>query len=178
MSLRKEKLIGIFGGSFDPPHHGHLKVANNCIKKIKLDNLFWVLTKKNPFKPKALLNIKERLRMCKKLTKKSKKIKVKFIDHIINSSRTIKIIRYLKKRNKNCRFFLIIGSDSLINFHRWKSSKKIIKMTTLVIYPRAGFENKAKNSVILRELNKKNSIFLKCRKVNISSSKLRKNYLQ
>ncbi len=178
MNSSKEKLIGIFGGSFDPPHIGHLKIANNSIKKVKLDNLYWVVTKKNPFKPKALFNIKERLRLCKKLTKKNKKIKVKFFDHITKSSRIIKVIKYLKRKHKNSKFFLIIGSDSLINFHRWELSKKIVKMTTLVIYPRSGFENKAKNSIISRELNKENSIFLKSSKVNISSSKLRKNYLR
>ena len=54
MNLAKKKNIGIFGGSFDPPHKGHLIIAQSVIKKIKLHKLFWIVAKKNPFKKKNI----------------------------------------------------------------------------------------------------------------------------
>tara|TARA_B100001996_G_C18662835_1_gene593740 strand:- start:93 stop:638 length:546 start_codon:yes stop_codon:yes gene_type:complete len=178
MGLSKEKKIGIFGGSFDPPHKGHLIIAKQVIKKIKLNKLFWLVAKKNPFKKVAHLNLNKRIELSKNLVKSEKKIIVKFLDNRMKSSRTINNIMYLIRKNKNSKFFLIIGSDNLINFHKWKSWKKIIKVTTLVVYPRNKFQNKAKKSIISRYLSKKNVIFIKSKKIDISSSKLRKNYLK
>ena len=177
MNLSKKK-IGIFGGSFDPPHKGHLVIAQNVIKKIKLNKLFWIVAKKNPFKKKTYFNLKKRIELSRNLVKNEKKIIVKFLDNQTKSSRTINNIMYLIKKNKNSEFFLIIGSDNLINFHKWKSWKKIIKVTTLVVYPSNKFQNKAKKSIISRYLSNKNVIFIKSRKIDISSSKLRKNYLK
>ena len=127
MNLSKKK-IGIFGGSFDPPHKGHLVIAQNVIKKIKLHKLFWIVAKKNPFKKKTYFNQKKRMELSENLVKNEKKIIVKFLDNRIKSSRTINNIMYLIRKNKNSKFFLIIGSDNLINFHKWKSWKKIIKV--------------------------------------------------
>ena len=177
MNFTKKKPIGIFGGSFDPPHVGHLKIANFCIKKLKLQSLFWLVAKKNPFKKKPFLSLKKRILLSKNLTKKNNKIKVKYLDDLINSSRTIKVVTYLRRKNKNNDLYFIIGSDSLINFHKWDNSKKIIDLVKLVIFPRTGYDKRAKNSAISRHLNVKNSIFLKSNRVNISSSQLRKNYL-
>ena len=178
MSLSKKKLIGIFGGSFDPPHKGHLKIAKTCIKKVKLNKLLWVVTKKNPFKKEAFFNLNKRIKLSKNLTKKNKKITVRFLDNLAKSSRTIDILKYLRKQNKNSKLFLINGSDNPMNLHRWKSWKKIIKISTLVVYPRNRFQNKAKKSIISRYLGSKNAIFVKSKKINISSSKLKKNYLE
>ena len=178
MALSKEKNIGIFGGSFDPPHKGHLIIAQQVIKKIKLNKLFWLVAKKNPFKKRTHFSLIKRMELSKNLVKNERKIIVKFLDNQIKSSRTINNIMYLIKKNKNSKFFLIIGSDNLINFHKWKSWKKIIKITTLVVYPRDKFENRAKRSIISRYLSNKNVIFVKSKKIDISSSKLRKNYLK
>ena len=178
MNLTKKKKIGIFGGSFDPPHKGHLIIAQSAIKKIKLNKLFWIVAKKNPFKKKTYFNQKKRMELSENLVKNEKKIIVKFLDNRIKSSRTINNIMYLIRKNTNSKFFLIIGSDNLINFHKWKSWKKIIKISTLVVYPRNKFQKKAKKSTISRYLNNKNIIFIKSKKIDISSSKLRKNYLK
>ena len=76
MLKTEKKLIGIFGGSFDPPHDGHFKIAKFCIKKLNLDILYWVVAVKNPFKKKSLFSIKRRLKKSQILVNKFKKIKV------------------------------------------------------------------------------------------------------
>ena len=78
MLVGKKKGIGILGGSFDPPHKGHLKISNISLKKIKLKKIYWIVTKKNPFKKTPHFSLKERILRCHKITQKNSKIK-KFI---------------------------------------------------------------------------------------------------
>ncbi len=75
--------IGILGGTFDPPHRGHLKISKISIKKFNLDLLIWAITKKNPFKKKSFFSIKNRIEKSKKKTKKITKIQIKYYDQII-----------------------------------------------------------------------------------------------
>ena len=88
------------------------------------------------------------------------------------SPTSIKLIKYLKKRG-NYNVFFIIGADNLINLHKWKNFKELIKLTKLVVFSRKGFDTKAKKSVIMRNLKRKNIKFIKNFKVNISSTQLR-----
>ena len=78
--------------------------------------------------------------------------------------------------NKNDELYLIIGSDNLISFHKWDNWKIILKNCHLVVYPRKGFDKKARKSKIIRHIKNKNIIFIKGQKVDISSTKLRKYY--
>ena len=64
-----KKKIGVFGGTFDPPHKGHLQIANFSLKKLKLDYLIWAITKRNPFKKKPMLSLKSRVFLSKKFIK-------------------------------------------------------------------------------------------------------------
>ena len=75
-----EKKIGIFGGSFDPPHRGHVQIAKLSLKKLNLNQLFWAITKRNPLKKKPLLTLNDRILLSKKLVRKNKRIKIKNFD--------------------------------------------------------------------------------------------------
>ena len=68
-----KKNIGIFGGSFDPPHKGHLMIGKLSIKKLKLKKLYWLVTNKNPLKTKTYFTLKERVKRSKIITRKEKK---------------------------------------------------------------------------------------------------------
>tara|TARA_B100001057_G_C22637599_1_gene866893 strand:+ start:240 stop:782 length:543 start_codon:yes stop_codon:yes gene_type:complete len=173
MLSSKKRGLGILGGSFDPPHKGHLKISRISLKKLKIKKVYWILTKKNPFKKKSFYSLKERLSKCKKLLQKSKNIKVIYLDDRIKSSRTINILNYFKKYKNKKALYLIIGSDNLINFHKWKSWKKIVKMVKLVVFSRKGYDKKSKVSIAVKYLNKKNIIFVKNKKINVSSSEIK-----
>tara|TARA_B110000259_G_C13970891_1_gene384655 strand:- start:517 stop:1047 length:531 start_codon:yes stop_codon:yes gene_type:complete len=170
----KKKIIGIFGGSFDPPHRGHLEISKLAIKKLALDQIFWCITKGNPHKKKTFFSLSERIKKSKTLTNKVKKIKIKFFENKIKSVNTIDLIKYLKKKNKRDKFFLIIGSDNLINFHKWKNWKLLSKLTEIVVFSRKDYDKKAKKSVIMKFM--KNLIFFKNKPINISSTQIKKNY--
>ena len=172
MIRSKEKRIGIFGGSFDPPHHGHLKISKLAIKELYLDQLYWCVTEKNPLKDRTFFSLSERVKKSKNITKKIKKIKIKFFEKQIKSNNTINLINYLTKKNKKNNFFLIIGSDNLIKFHKWKNWKLLVKLIDIVVFSRKDYDKKAKKSVILKHV--KNIIFIKNKPINISSTQIRK----
>ena len=173
--IRSNNKIGIFGGSFDPPHKGHLEISKIAIKKLSLSKLYWCVTKKNPFKKKTLFSLSDRVKQSKNITKKIKKIEIKSIDKKIKSTNTIDLIKYLNKINKKSSFFLIIGSDNLINFHKWKKWKLLTELTKIVVFSRKDFDIKAKKSVIVKIVKK--IIFIKNKQINISSTEIRKSYL-
>jgi len=172
------KRVGILGGTFDPPHEGHLSIARLSIKKLKLNYVIWAITKKNPFKKKPLMSLKKRISLSKEITKPNKKIKVKSYDKKIKSSETINLINYLKRRERKAEYFFLIGSDNLINLHKWKNWKQISKKCRIAIFPRKGYVKKSLDSKAFRTLGNKNLLLLKSKMFNISSSKIRKNYLR
>jgi nicotinate-nucleotide adenylyltransferase len=169
----RNKSVGILGGSFDPPHKGHLAISKIAIKKVKLDRVLWTVTKKNPFKENPFYSLSQRIKLTKKITRNVRKIQIVHLDKIIKSSRTINIINYLIKKKKQKNIFFIIGSDNLITLHKWKSWKKIVKLSKLIVFSRKGYDRKSKKSIVARYLKNK-IIFINNKPITISSTKLRK----
>ena len=97
--------------------------------------------------------------MCRKLIKKNSKIFLKSYEEILKSRTSIALVKYLKKHYRYNIFF-IIGSDNLINFHKWDNYKKLLKLTNLVVFSRKGYDTKAKKSVIMKHLKQKNIKFV------------------
>ncbi len=170
----KKRGIGIFGGSFDPPHKGHVKISNLSLKKINIKKIYWVITKKNPLKNKAFFSVEERIQKSKKITKKIKNVGILYLDNKIKSSRTINVINHFRETRNQKNLYLILGSDNLLNFHKWRDWKKIVKLTKLVVFSRKGYDNKSKESLVVKYLNKKNIIFVNNRLINNSSSNIKK----
>ena len=172
--LKSQKIkIGILGGTFDPAHKGHLKISIQAKKKFKLKKIIWAITKKNPFKSESTSNLRNRTQFAKKLIGKNDYIKVKFYEGKIASNRTFDLIKHLNK-DKKVEIYFIMGADNLINFHKWYKWKSIIKECNILIFDRQGYKAKSLRSVTLSGKNKKNLTFINFKKVNISSSQLRK----
>ena len=163
--------IGILGGTFDPPHKGHVHISQIIVKKLKLNKILWVVTKKNPFKKKPYLSTQARIKLSKKIIKNNKKIFIKYFDERIKSSDTFSLLRYIKTKNKKAELFFLIGADNLKKFHKWKNWNKIPKLAKIVIFPR---KNYSLNTPASKKLPKKDLIYIKSKKVNISSSLIRK----
>ena len=172
MAKNSLKDIGILGGSFDPPHKGHLYVSKQSLKRLKLKKVIWAITKKNPLKKKPFFSFTMRKKMCQRIIKGNKKIQLRYYEDKLKSKSSISLVKFLKK-SKKYKIFFIIGSDNLINFHKWKNYKQLIKMSILVVFSRKGFDTKAKKSVIMKHLKNKNFKFLKNLKIDVSSTQLR-----
>jgi len=126
--------IGILGGTFDPPHKGHLYISKIALKKLRLKKILWVITKKNPLKNKPYLKLKERMKLSKEITRKNKKINIKYFDEKIGSTSTFNLLNYIKRKTKADLFFLM-GADNLKKFHKWKNWKQIPKLSFYFFLP-------------------------------------------
>ncbi len=168
------KKIGILGGTFDPPHQGHLYISKTALRKLKLSKLIWTVTKKNPLKKKPYLSLKLRINLAKKMTINEKKIQIKYYDNKVKSVNTFKLLNYIKKRNKNAKIFFLIGADNLVKLHKWKNWKKIPSLAKIVVFPRTNFSIKSSKAIARKKLKEKDLIYIKSKLINISSSLIRK----
>jgi nicotinate-nucleotide adenylyltransferase len=170
---KKNKKIGILGGTFDPPHEGHLNISKIALKKLKLNAIIWLITKQNPLKQKPYLSVNVRKKLSKNLIKKYKKISIKYLDDLVKSKNTFDLLNFLFKKKKIQLYFLI-GADNLVNFHKWKNWKNIPKLAKIVVFARPGYSRKALSSIAAKKLKKEDWIYLNYKKINISSSLIRK----
>lgn len=164
--------VGLLGGSFNPPHQGHIHISELAIKKLGLNQIWWIPTQKNPLKEAKIYEAYvSRLQKCEKLLKNRSKFKILQFDEIY----TEKLVRKLKLKNKGVEFFWLMGADNLENFHRWKNFKKLISMIHLVIFSRENFLTKIKKTKSWKFIKTgKYSIFF-TKNLDISSSKIRAN---
>ncbi len=172
MANIQKKYIGLLGGSFDPAHKGHLGISKIALKKLKLKKIYWVITKKNPFKKKTFYSLEERINFAKKISRSQKKIQVVHLDDSVKSSRTIDTLNYFIKKKNISNIYFIIGSDNLISFHKWKSWKKIVKMVKLVVFSRERYDRKGMKSTVVKNFKNK-IIFIKNKPFIISSTQLK-----
>jgi len=168
------KKIGILGGTFDPAHKGHLEISKQAKKKYKLNYVIWAITKKNPFKKKSKTKLITRIKFAKKIIGFNKFIKIRFYENTIRSNKTIDLISHIKRKNDTLDLYFIMGADNLINFHRWHKWKLISQKCNILVFDRQGYKAKSLKSITFKRLNQKSLDFIKFKKVNISSSQLRK----
>jgi nicotinate-nucleotide adenylyltransferase len=171
---KNHKKIGILGGTFDPAHKGHLEISKQAKKKYKLNYVVWAITKKNPFKKKSKTKLITRIKFAKKIIGFNKFIKIRFYENTIRSNKTIDLISHIKRKNDTLDLYFIMGADNLINFHRWHKWKSISQKCNILVFDRQGYKAKSLKSITFKRLNQKSLDFIKFKKVNISSSQLRK----
>jgi len=176
IKLVKKKItkIGILGGTFDPPHKGHLYISRAALKKFKLNKLIWSVTKKNSLKHTPYLSTKMRVKLSKKITKNIKKISVQYLDDKVKSNNTYDLLKYVKKKNKISELYFLIGADNLVKFYKWYNWKKIHTLAKLVVFPRQNYSMKLLSTIVSKKLNKNHWIYVNIKKMNISSSLIRK----
>ena len=169
--------IGLLGGSFDPPHAGHIGISLEALNLLKLDEIWWLPTKQNPLKSDKSSDFDKRLKLCQQITKNESKIKVKDLEKNLESIYLIDLLEEIIKKNPKNEFFLIIGSDNLINFHLWHRWKEIVSLIKIAVFERTNYIKEAKKSktaIFCQELDKKDQlIFAKNQKYNISSTIIR-----
>ncbi len=134
---------GLFFGSFNPVHNGHMIIANYILEYTDLEQIFFVVSPQNPFKKRAnLLEDYHRLALVEEAVGDSTKYYACDIEFKMpKPSYTIDTLTYLKERYPKKEFSLIMGSDNLKSFHKWKNSNQIIENHKLYVYPRPGFDD-------------------------------------
>ena len=131
--------IGLYFGSFNPIHVGHLIIANQLVENSDLDQIWFVVTPHNPFKKKSsLLDNRQRLEMVYLATKEYSKLKESDIEfNLPQPNYTINTLTYLQEKYPKHKFSLIMGEDNLKSFHKWKNYEIILENHNIYVYPRA-----------------------------------------
>ena len=165
------KKIGLYLGTFNPIHNGHITLANYFANIIDLDEVWVVLTPQNPFKKNYnLIEDDYRLEMANNTFNHLKNIKVSDIEFKLDKPNyTIDTINRLSEDFPNKQFTLLIGEDNLANFHHWKDYSKILEVVEVFVYPRTTTIN-VDNELI----NNKKIKILDAPKIEISSDEIRK----
>ncbi|WP_034042209.1 nicotinate (nicotinamide) nucleotide adenylyltransferase [Wocania ichthyoenteri] len=130
--------VGLYFGSFNPIHIGHLVIANHLVEHSDLDQIWFVVTPHNPFKKKSsLLDNYQRLEMVYRATKDYTKLKPSDIEfNLPQPNYTINTLTYLQEKYPDYKFSLIMGEDNLKSFHKWKNFELILKNHHIYVYPR------------------------------------------
>jgi nicotinate-nucleotide adenylyltransferase len=130
--------IGLYFGSFNPIHIGHLVIANHLAEYSDLDQIWFVVTPHNPFKKKSsLLDDFQRLEMVYRATQDYTKLKPSDIEfNLPQPNYTINTLVHLQEKHPDYAFSLIMGEDNLKSFHKWKNYDIILENHTIYCYPR------------------------------------------
>jgi nicotinate-nucleotide adenylyltransferase len=130
--------VGLFGGSFNPPHEGHLLVAEIALRRLGLDQLWWMVTPGNPLKSRTeLAPLADRIALSEKLAH-DPRIKVTAFEQALGSPYTAHTLAHVRRRRPGIRFIWIMGADSLRTFHRWQKWRSIVQTFPIAIIDRPG----------------------------------------
>ncbi|MFD1629583.1 nicotinate (nicotinamide) nucleotide adenylyltransferase [Pseudopedobacter beijingensis] len=134
--------IGLFFGSFNPIHTGHLIIANYMANHTSLDKVWFVVSPHNPLKEKKdLIHVYDRLEMVRLGIEKAENIEVSDVElRLPQPSYTIDTLTHLKDLYPEHDFVLIMGSDNLKTLHKWKNYELILRDYEIYVYPRPGYE--------------------------------------
>jgi nicotinate-nucleotide adenylyltransferase len=130
--------IGLFGGSFDPPHEGHALVSRLALTRLRLDRIWWLVTPGNPLKDtRGLASLDARMAAARRLTR-DPRVVVTGLEADIGARYTADTIAWLTARCPGAHFVWIMGADNLLQFHRWRSWAEIMRSVPVAIVDRPG----------------------------------------
>lgn len=134
--------IGLYFGTFNPVHIGHMIIAQYMLEYSDLDEVWFIVTPHNPFKKKnTLLDDRQRLHMVHLAIGDQFKLRASDIEFGLEQpSYTINTLTHLQQKYPDKQFALIMGQDNLGSFHKWKDYEKILEKCALYVYPRPGAE--------------------------------------
>lgn len=148
----KKKFIGILGGTFDPPHEGHLFISKFAKIKLDVGEVWWIVTTTNPLK-KNKVDYKKRLKKVKRFLM-NHHIKVLEIQDLSKNTYTVDLLEYLFKKFPHKKFIWLMGADNLFSFHLWRDWKKIFYNIPIAIFDRPSYSlsiSKAKAILYFKE---------------------------
>ncbi len=130
--------IGLFGGSFNPPHAAHLAATRLAMKRLRLDRVWWLVSPGNPLKePAALPPLGERMVAARALAR-DPRIVVSDVEAQAGTRYTVDTLRLLRARCPGVRFVWVMGADALAEFHRWRDWRAIFRLVPVAVVDRGG----------------------------------------
>lgn len=135
--------IGLYGGSFNPPHAAHLAISKAALRALRLDRVWWLVSPGNPLKEtRDLAPLDERLRLARDLID-DRRIVPTGIEAMFGTQYTIDTLDALHRHCPGVRFVWIMGADNLAGFHRWRDWRSIAASVPVAVFDRPGWSNPA-----------------------------------
>lgn len=187
--MKKNKNIGILGGSFNPAHEGHLYISRQSYLLLDIDEIWWIVAMQNPLKS-ASYNFEERIKSAEEISSKDNRIYVSDFEKKHDIRYSFITLTMLKEKFPDNNFIWLMGSDNLLCFDMWYKWEEIISSFNIVIFPRLNNLSEEQDKVILNYRKRyeykglvknfcnsvpPNLMFMDIEKKNISSTMLRKN---
>ena len=142
-------MIGLLGGSFNPPHEGHLHVARQAIAHLNLDEVWWLVSPQNPLKStKETAPFAQRLQACIALTRHDPQIKVTNLEQVMGFGYSYQTIDFILKAVPQSQFIWLMGADNLNHFHKWRRWNHILSCIPLAILDRGGYSIKRLGGIL------------------------------
>ncbi len=186
----KNRTIGLLGGSFNPAHSGHLHITLHALKKLKLDEVWWLVSPHNPLKSAhSLAAYEERLQSAQDIAGAHKRIRILDIEAQLGTHYSWQIVQQLHRRYPGTRFVWLMGADNLAQFHRWRRWQYLLSVIPVAVFDRAPYSHTSLRSKALNRMQKfqlKDSEmvgrhaapciqFIHLRRAPISSTEIRKS---
>ncbi|GAA6206837.1 nicotinate-nucleotide adenylyltransferase [Cognatishimia sp. WU-CL00825] len=188
--LRPGMTVGLLGGSFDPPHLGHVHITKEALKRFDLDHILWLVSPGNPLKSKGPAAISRRMKAAQDLMDHPR-VTVSDFEARAGTRYTAETIQKLIQAYPGVNFVWLMGADNLAQFHKWKDWRKIMDLTPVGVLARPGdriaaragkaadvyrdFRIKGRHSRLLGSAQAPAWSFVNVPMVNLSSTQLREN---
>ncbi|MEL6583534.1 MAG: nicotinate-nucleotide adenylyltransferase [Pseudomonadota bacterium] len=143
--------VGLLGGSFDPPHTGHVHITQEALRRFELDWVWWLVSPGNPLKEDAPADLSRRMAASKALIQ-NPKVRVTALEHHLNTRYTADTLPRLVRRYPGVRFVWLMGADNLAGFHTWGAWQSIARTMPLGVLARPGEQIRAGLSPAARSL--------------------------
>jgi nicotinate-nucleotide adenylyltransferase len=141
--------IGLLGGSFNPAHAAHRQISLAALKRLRLDQVWWLVSPNNPLKAKAP-DLETRITIAREVAHHPKIVVTGFEGTRAgpgrNSAYTVDTIRFLKRRYPSVNFVWLMGADNLVSFHRWRAWETLFRLVPIAVLDRPGYRLKARAS--------------------------------
>lgn len=146
--------IGLLGGSFNPPHAAHRLISETALKRLRLAQVWWLVTPGNPLKEhRDLAPLADRVRLAKGLAR-DPRIKITAFEAGLGAAYTARTLCYLRERFPRVRFVWLMGADNLASFHRWKDWRTIFETMPIAVEDRPGWRYRALSSPAARRFDR------------------------
>ena len=144
---RKRRAIGLLGGSFNPAHGGHLMISLIALKRLRLDEVWWLVSPQNPLKPiDGMAPFAERFATARRVAN-HRRIKVTDIETRLGTHFTVDTLKELTSRRRGLAFVWLMGADNLVQFPKWEGWKEIFHTVPIAVFDRPTYSLKALSGV-------------------------------
>lgn len=137
--------IGLLGGSFDPPHAGHVHITHHAMRRFGLDQVWWLVSPGNPLKAAGPAPMQRRMAAANEMVNHPRVV-ISDVERVIGTRYTAQTIKELQKRYRGVRFVWLMGADNLASFHNWDQWRWIMRNVPIGILARPGDRTAARNS--------------------------------